>query len=132
MNHKIIIPFSLMFLALLFTSGQASGQPSRNPKVSQERLVEFAQCITKKGWAMYSSFTCPACRAQQKLFGQATVHLKVIECNPHAPDTRVEQCLKKNIRHTPTWVMTKNGTEIKRSKGYKNLEDLASMTGCAL
>lgn len=132
MNHKIIIPSLLMFLALLFISSQASGDTSRNPEVPQERLVEFAQCITKKNWTMYSSFTCSACRAQQKLFGGATVNLKIIECNPHAPHTQVEQCLKKDIRYTPTWVMEKNGTEIKRSKGYKKLEALASMTGCNL
>ncbi len=132
MNLKILIPSSLMFLTLLFISNQASGDTSRNPEVSQERLMEFAQCITKKNWTMYSSFTCSACRAQQKLFGGATDHLKIIECNPHAPDTQVEQCLKKNIRYTPTWVMEKNGTEIKRSKGYKQLKALASMTGCNL
>jgi len=130
MNHKIIIVSSLMFLALLFISSQASGDSSRNPNVSQKRLVEFAKCITKKGWTMYSSFTCSACRAQQELFGKTTVHLKIIECNPHAPHTQVEKCLKKNIRYTPTWVMEKNGTEIKRSKGYKEIGDLASMTGC--
>lgn len=129
MNHKIIIS---SFLAFLFIPGLAAGDPSRSDEASQDRLVEFAKCITEKGWTMYSSFTCPACRAQQKLFGQATAHLKIIECNPHAPDTQVELCLKKNIRHTPTWVMTKNGTEIKRSKGYKKLDGLAAMTGCNL
>ena len=121
-----------MLLAFLFTSGQASGNSSRSQEASQERLVEFAECITKRGWVMYSSFTCPSCRAQQELFGQATNHLKIIECNPHAPHTQVEQCLKKNIRYTPTWVLTQKGKEIKRSKGYKELEDLASMTGCPL
>jgi hypothetical protein len=132
MNHKLIIVSSLMFLALIFISSQASGDSSRNPNVSQKRLGEFAKCITKKGWTMYSSFTCSACRAQQDLFGQTTVHLKIIECNPHAPHTQVEQCLKKNIRYTPTWVMENNGKEIKRSKGYKELKDLASMTECNL
>jgi len=130
MNHKIIIPSVLMFLALFFISSQVSGNSSRDPGVSQERLVKFAQCIAKKGWVMYSSFTCSACRAQQRLFGKASIHLKIIECSPHAPNTQVEQCLKKNIRYTPTWVMIQKGAEIKRSKGYKELDDLASMTGC--
>ena len=127
-----MIPSSLMLLALLFTSGQASGNSSRNNEVSQERSVEFAKCITKKGWSMYSSFTCLACRAQQELFGPAAVHLKIIECNPHAPRTQVEQCLKNKIRRTPTWLMEKNGAEVKRFKGYKKLKDLASMAGCDL
>ena len=91
MNPKIIVSSSLMFLALLFISSQVSGNSSRNPEFSQERLVEFAQCITKKDWSMYSSFTCSACRAQQKLFGGATSHLKIVECNPHAPHTQVEK-----------------------------------------
>jgi hypothetical protein len=132
MIHKIINLSFLVILISMFVSGQVFGNSSRNSEVSQERLAEFAQCMTEKGWAMYSSFTCPACRAQQKLFGEANVHLKIIECNPHAPDTQVEQCLKKNIRYTPTWLMEQNGAEIKRSTGYKKLSDLVSLTRCSL
>lgn len=132
MNPKIIISFLLAFMMSAIIFGQALGHSSRNPKGSQEQWEEFAKCITEKGWAMYSSFTCSACRAQQELFGQASVYLKIIECNPHAPNTQVEQCLKKNIRNTPTWVMTQKGKEVKRSKGYKGMEDLASMTECPL
>lgn len=130
MNRKVIIPSSLMFLALLFISGQAFGDSSQEHEVHRERLAEFAKCITKRGWVMYSSFTCPACRAQQKLFGEASAHLKIVECNPHSPHTQVEQCLRNNIRYTPTWVMIEKGTEVKRKKGYQELGDLASITGC--
>lgn len=132
MNHKIIIPASLILLAFFFAFAQAHGASSRNEEVSQERLAEFAQCITKRGWTMYSSFTCSVCRAQQKLFGGAYIHLNIVECNPHAADTKVERCLEKKIRFTPTWLMEENGTEIKRKKGYQKLQDLASMTGCTL
>ena len=130
MNRRVIIPSSLMFLALLFISGQAFGDPSQDHEVHQEELAEFAKCITKQGWVMYSSFTCPACRAQQKLFGEASAYLRIVECNPHSPHTQVEQCLEKGIRHTPTWVMIQKGAEVKRFKGYKELDDLASITGC--
>ena len=130
MNYKILILAWLMFLILCFSSSQALGDSSRNQEASHERLVKFSQCITEKGWALYSSFTCSACRAQIELFGQAAGHLKIIECNPHAPDTQVQQCLENKIRHTPTWLMEKNGAGVKRLKGYKKLEDLASMTGC--
>jgi hypothetical protein len=132
MNHKIINCYLAISLIIFFTSGKVFANTSQDSEISQERMAEFAKCMTEKGWAMYSSFTCPACRAQQNLFGQATVHLKIIECNPHAPDTQVEQCLKRNIRHTPTWLMERNGTEIKRSTGYKKPGDLAAMTGCNL
>lgn len=130
MNRKVIIFVSLIVLAFFFTFAQAHGASSRNEEVSQERLVVFAKCITKRDWVMYSSFTCSACRVQRELFGQASVHLKIVECNPHAPDTKVERCLEKNIRFTPTWIMEKDGKEIKRIEGYQLLEDLASKTGC--
>ena len=132
MNYQTLIIAWLVFLVTWFSSGQVFGDSSRNQEVSRERLVKFAKCITEKGWVLYSSFTCSACRAQVELFGQATAHLKIIECNPHAPDTQVQQCLEKKIRHTPTWLMEKNGAEFKRFKGFKKLEDLAFMTGCAL
>ena len=132
MNYQTLLLAWLVFLVICFSSGQVFGGSLRNHEASRDRLVEFAQCMTEKGWVMYSSFTCSACRAQVELFGQATDHLKIIECNPHAPDTQVQQCLEKKIRYTPTWLMEKNGTEIKRFKGFKKLEDLAFMTGCAL
>jgi hypothetical protein len=116
----------------IIISCQSLGNPSPSRNIPPERLEGFTQCVTEKGWVMYSSFTCPACRAQQQLFGQASTHLKIIECNPHAPNTQVELCLQKKIRYTPTWVREESDTELKRFKGYKKLEDLVSMTGCSL
>lgn len=119
-----------MFLVICFSPGQVFGDSPRSQEDSSDRLVKLAQCVTEKGWVMYSSFTCSACRAQRELFDSAADYLKIIECNPHAPDTQAQQCLEKKIRYTPTWVMEKNGIEVKRFKGYKKLENLVSMTGC--
>lgn len=121
-----------LLVMLCFSSSQALGDSSGKEKISRDPVLGLAQCLTQKGWSMYSSFTCSACRAQVELFGQAADQLKIIECNPHAPGTEVQQCLDRKIRYTPTWVMEKDGTEIKRLKGYKKLEDLASLTGCDL
>jgi hypothetical protein len=132
MNHKIKIFSFLAFLMWVFMFNVALGGFQKNAQVSQNQLVEFTKCMTNKGWAMYSSVTCPACRAQLELFGPAFVHLKIIECNPHAPDTQVELCLKKKIRYTPTWLLEKSGTEVKRFRSYKELQDLAVMTECTL
>jgi len=132
MTPKIIISFGLAFIMLIITACQSLGNPSQSREIPPEQLEEFAKCVTEKGWVMYSSFTCPACRTQLSLFGKAHVHLKIIECNPHAPNTQVELCLKQKIRYTPTWVGEGNGTQVKRLKGYKELEDLASITGCPL
>ena len=79
---------------------------------------------------MYGSFTCSACRAQQKTFGKAFRHIKKVECNPHAPNTQVDLCLKMKIKKTPTWIQEKNGEETQRIEGYQLLEDLASLSGC--
>jgi hypothetical protein len=132
MNHKILISSTLVFLILCFISSQALGDSSGKEKISHDQLEGFARCLTEKGWAMYSSFTCSACRAQIELFDRVADQLKIIECNPHAPDTQVQRCLEKKIRYTPTWLMEKNGSEVERFKGYKKLEDLASLTGCDL
>jgi len=120
-----------MFLIFCLSPSQVFGDSLRNHVDSSGRLAGLAKCITEKGWVMYSSFTCSACRAQIKLFGPAADYLKIIECNPHDPDTQAQLCLKKGIRYTPTWLLDKNGTEIKRVKGYKKLNDLAVLTGCA-
>ncbi len=132
MNRQIAVYSLLVISVVLLLSGTVFGDSSRNDEVSRERLMDFAQCITEKGWVMYSSFTCSACRVQRELFGPANEHLKIVECHPHAPDTQVQQCLKKKIRYTPTWLMEKNGVEVKRFKGFKKLDKLASMTGCNL
>lgn len=93
--------------------------------------IEFAKCLTQKGWAMYSSFTCSACIAQKKLFGEeGFAHIKEIECNPHAPNTKVELCIEKKIRNTPTWILEQEGKEIMRIAEYQLLEDLAMYSDC--
>ncbi len=131
MNHKIIISSFLAFLMWVFLSNAAFGNPRKNTSVSEYQLVELTKCMTQNGWAIYSSVTCPACRAQLELFGPAHIHLKIIECNPHAPDTQVELCLKNKIRYTPTWLREENGLEIKRYRGYKDLQELSSITECS-
>ena len=132
MKKPILIFVGLMFVLLCLLSSQALGDTSGKEKISRDQLVKFARCLTERGWVMYSSFTCSACRAQIELFGRAADQLKIIECNPHAPDMQVQRCLEKKIRYTPTWLMEKNGSEVERFKGYKKLEDLASLTGCDL
>jgi hypothetical protein len=118
--------------AWLFTDKGAFGNPSGNGDPTQEELVAFARCLTEKGWVMYSSFTCSACGAQRKAFGKAFNDIKVIECNPYAPNTQVELCLKRKIRKTPSWLLEKNEKEIKRIESYQLLKSLAHASGCKL
>jgi hypothetical protein len=110
--------------------GTGGGVSSKEP--TQEALAGLAQCLSEKGVVMYGSFTCSACRAQRKMFGPAFSHIKEIECNPNAPNTHVERCMKKKIQKTPTWIMGKGDEEIKRIEGYQLPNDLASFAGCKL
>ena len=80
---------------------------------------------------MYSSYTCSACIAQKKLFGEeAFAHIKETECNPHSPNTKVELCIEKKIRITPTWILEKDGQEVMRIAEYQLLEDLVVHSDC--
>lgn len=96
----------------------------------QDKLESFAKCLSEKGYLMYSSFTCSSCRAQRKSFGDAFQYINEIECNPSAPNTQVERCLKQKIFVLPTWIQEMEGRELKRLEGYQLLEILASTSGC--
>ncbi len=131
MTKKTILGFICIFFSSMWVLGgnsHADGSRFENP--DEAALVELATCLTEKGWVMYGSITCSACRAQRKAFGKAFSHIKEIECNPHAPNTQVELCLERKIKKTPTWIMEKDGKEIKRIEGYQLLENLAPLSGC--
>ena len=91
---------------------------------------QLARCIAEQGWVMYGSITCSACRAQRKAFGEAFAHITEIECNPHIADNEVERCLDRKIGKIPTWILEREGVEIRRIENYQLLEDLAALTGC--
>lgn len=110
--------------------GTGGGVSSKEP--TQEALAGLVRCLNEKGVVMYGSITCSACRAQRKAFGPAFSHIKEIECNPNAPNTRADLCMKKKIGKTPTWIMEKGDKEIKRLEGYQLPDDLASFAGCKL
>ena len=123
-------------LCCLFVSGcergDGAGDGARTTEPTQEALAGLAQCLREKGVVMYGSITCSACRAQRKAFGPAFSHVKEVECNPNAPNTQVERCMKKKIQKTPTWIMENGGEEVKRIEGYQLPNDLASFAGCPL
>jgi len=116
---------------VIFISGCTSQQTSEQ-KVSSANLDSFAQCLTEKGVKMYGSYTCSACAANKKSFGDAWKYVTYIECNPRGPNPQVELCLTRNIEKTPTWILEENNIEKKRLVGFQVLEDLASFSGCPL
>lgn len=111
-------------------SGCSDPRDAAAPEQTPEQLANLAQCLDAKGWVMYSSFTCSACRAQRKVFGEAFELIEQIECNPTAENSQAERCLEKKIRKTPTWILEKDGAELGRLEGYQLLEDLAAGASC--
>jgi hypothetical protein len=92
--------------------------------------LALARCLSERGWVMYGSVTCSACRAQRKAFGEAFELIEEVECNPHAPGTQVNRCLERGIRRTPTWIQEARGEELQRLEDYQLLEALAATAGC--
>ncbi len=134
--NGITIPLRTFFLVILLSSGQHYGNAEESvskflePSQSQYSKELLARCLTDKGFVVYESITCSACRAQRKLFGNAFEFITVIECNPIVPEHQTDRCLEKEIWKTPTWIMEQDGKEIKRLEGYQLLKDLDTFSGC--
>lgn len=119
----------ITFFASCSDKEKVESATAKNAAVIQQS--ELAKCLTQKGWTMYSSYTCAACIAQKKLFGEESfTYIKEVECNPHAPNTKVELCIEKKIRSTPTWLLEDEGQEIIRLEEYQLLEILAKHADC--
>lgn len=93
-------------------------------------MDNLAACLASKNVKMYGSMTCSACAATRKMFGDSFKKITEIECNPNAPNTQAEFCIKKGIRKTPTWIMEDNEVDIKRFDGYQTADGLKEYFGC--
>ncbi|MBU0470858.1 MAG: hypothetical protein KKA62_00085 [Nanoarchaeota archaeon] len=90
----------------------------------------LAQCLSEKGATIYSSFRCGHCLQQKELLGDSVRFIKEVECNPDGENSQIKLCEEKEITGTPTWVIEKNGIEIKRHAGYMTIEELKEFSGC--
>ena len=125
--------FGGLLLALLGCERSDTGEgrpPPEREASTTEDLAALAQCLSERGWVVYSSSTCSACWAQREAFGAAFSSIDEIECNPHAPGADTERCLKRKVRKTPTWIAEPAGEEADRLEGYQRLEVLAKRSGC--
>lgn len=90
----------------------------------------LAQCLTEKGMRMYSSIYCASCRSQEKSFGESFQYIDNVECHPKGENPQTELCLERGLKDTPTWILEKDGVEVKRLQGYRKLKTLAEFAGC--
>ncbi len=100
--------------------------------VAQEDYSELVACLNEKGVIYYKSVRCSSCRRQEQLLGAAYTKLNSVECHPEGENPQVELCFEKKINKTPTFLLEKDGEEIKRLEGLQQVEELAKFSGCPL
>lgn len=91
---------------------------------TKDDYTPFVDNLNKKGVIMYKSFKCANCKRQEKLLGKAYKQLNQVECHPEGPDQEADRCLKMGINKTPTFLIEKDGQELKRLEGLQKLEKL--------
>jgi uncharacterized membrane protein len=99
---------------------------------TQKDHTPFVTSLNEKGVVYYKSVKCNNCKRQEALLGEAYKKLNSVECHPEGLNPQPELCLKKKITHTPTFIIEKDGVEIKRIDGLQSLEDLANFAGVPL
>lgn len=86
---------------------------------------KFVESLNNAGIVYYKSFKCSNCKRQEMLFGPAYKKLNSVECHPDGPNAKAELCLAKKISKTPTFLIEKDGKEVKRLEGLQQLETIA-------
>lgn len=120
--------FIILLVAIIFISGCISQQEKTE---ESSKLDVFAKCLTEKGVKMYGSITCSICAKERELFGSSFQYIEEVECHPRGKNPQTELCLKKDIKKTPTWILEKDGVELKRLDGYQTFETLSEFSGCS-
>ena len=100
------------------------------PSGEERNLDALAKCMTENSVNMYSSFRCGVCAKVKAMFGNSFQYVNEIECHPQGKNPETERCLKMDIKKTPTWILEKDGVEIKRLVGFQSPEALAEFAGC--
>lgn len=107
----------ILLLILVFISGCSSNCTDKGSAVDK-----FAECLAGKNVTIYWQTGCPACGAQEEMFGCAFTKIKNVNC---LDKEQAIQCVTANVEKVPTWVI--NG---ERYQGAHSLEEIASLTEC--
>lgn len=107
--------------------GSAS-QPeaSEGEELSPEELEALAKCLSEKGAKFYGAFWCGWCNRQKESFGEAAQYLPYVECSDEETREITVLCKEAGISSFPTWEI-----EGEKSSGFKELEELAELSGCS-
>lgn len=84
---------------------------------------EFAKCLTKEGFSMGGTDTCPSCKNQKSLFGKSFKYIDYHNC-----DREGQWCTSMGVRLLPTWIPPRG----EAVTGVQSLDSLSQMSGCSL
>ena len=130
MNKRIKILVSIgviVVIATLFYFVSQAITKSTGYTVGDNRINEFASCLTEKGSIIYVySVDCEACNKQKSLFGDSWKYLNVINCETNE-NSGEAGCLVIKVTQQPTWFLNN-----RMRSGEKSLELLSNITGCVL
>jgi len=90
----------------------------------------LAQCLTAKEVTLYCSSHSPLCAKTRSMLGSSFQFIRVVDCYSNVENSSVELCSSKKIIKTPTWIMEKNGTEVKRAEDFWSIEELGLFADC--
>src|SRR3989344_785845 len=97
--------------------------------VIKRDYTAFVEALNDAGVVYYKSVKCGNCVRQAQLFGEAIKKLNSVECHPEVENAAPERCLQMGITKTPTFLIEKDGREIKRLEGLQQLESIADWAG---
>ncbi len=86
--------------------------------------IGLAKHLRERGAVMYGSYKCPHCNAQKAMFGDASVYVNYVECDPAGENAQPTLCYSRGILNFPTWEI--NGSYY---EGSKSLQELARISG---
>jgi len=125
--YKQIIPIvigGLLVIGVIFFAQAGGG--------TKEDYSELFLCANDNGITYYKSVRCSSCRQQEKVFGPAYTTLRAIECHPEGDNPQPELCLEKEISKTPTFILERDGQEVKRVIGIQQIDAFAEFAECSI
>lgn len=102
-----------------------TGTPRQTNPSGVTSEVALAKHLNRIGAKLYSTYWCPSCNMQKKLFGdKAFSQINHIECDLKGKNARPDLCRTAKISGYPTW-------EIKGQlyPGMRSLQELADLSG---
>lgn len=99
-----------------------------NKSEKETPMDTFTKCLTEKGVNLYTTYWCPHCTEQKKLFGESLKYVNVVECDPQGENAQIAKCEEKGVTSIPAWEFETGKLDV----GVKTIEQLSEKTGCLL